>query len=71
MYSSRKTNKYYHLPGTPVWQRGYYEHVIRSEVEFTRVGEYILFNAARWENERKNPYTLIKLLLYYLKSSNW
>ena len=44
-YSSRKINEHRHLPGTPVWQRGYYEHVIRSEEEFTRIGEYILYNA--------------------------
>ena len=60
MYSSRKINEYRYLPGTPVWQRSYYEHVIRSEEEFTRIGEYILFNAAKWETDRENPYTLIK-----------
>jgi len=48
------------LTGTPVWQRGYYEHVLQSEEEFTRIGEYILFNAAKWETDRENPYTLIK-----------
>jgi putative transposase len=59
-YSSRKINEHRHLPGIPVWQRGYYEHVIRSEEEFTRIGEYILFNAAKWETDRENPHTLIK-----------
>jgi REP element-mobilizing transposase RayT len=59
-YSSRKINEYRHLPGTPVWRRGYYEHVIRSEEEFTRIGEYILFNIAKWEIDRENPHTLMK-----------
>jgi len=59
-YSAHKINEYRHLPGTPVWQRGYYEHVIRSEEEFTQIGEYILFNAAKWETDRENPHTLIK-----------
>jgi putative transposase len=58
--SSRRINKHRHLQGIPVWQRCYYEHVIRSEEEFTRIGEYILFNAARWETDRENPHTLIK-----------
>jgi len=58
--SSQKINERRHSQGTPVWQRGYYEHVIRSEEEFTRVGEYILFNAAKWETDRENPHTLIK-----------
>ncbi len=57
-YSSRKINEYRHLPGKPVWQRGYYEHVIRDEEEFTRIGEYILYNAARWQTDRENPHTL-------------
>jgi len=59
-YSSRKINEYRHSPGTPVWQRSYYEHIIRSEEEFTRIGEYILFNAAKWETDRENPHALIK-----------
>jgi putative transposase len=59
-YSSRKINELRHLPGLPVWQRGYYEHVIRSEEEFTQIGEYILFNAARWETDRENPHILMK-----------
>jgi len=60
VYSSRKINEHRHLLGTPVWQRGYYEHVIRSEEEFTRIGEYIFFNTTRWEIDRENPHTLIK-----------
>jgi putative transposase len=59
-YSSRKINEHRHLPGTPVWQRGYYEHVIRREEEFVQIGEYILFNAAKWETDRENLHTLIK-----------
>ena len=59
-YSSRKINEHRHSQGTTVWQRGYYEHVIRSEEEFTRIGEYILNNAARWETDRENPHTLTK-----------
>jgi hypothetical protein len=58
-YSSQKINKHRHSRGTPVWQRSYYEHVIRSEDEFTRIGEYILFNATKWETDRENPFALI------------
>ena len=54
-YSTRKINELRQLQGAKVWQRGYYEHVIRSEEEFSRIGEYILFNAAKWETDRENP----------------
>jgi putative transposase len=41
-----------------IWQRGYYEHVIRSEEDMFQIGEYILGNPAKWENDRENLYTL-------------
>jgi hypothetical protein len=59
-YSSRYVNEGRHSPDALLWQRGYYEHVIRSEEEFSRIGEYILFNAAKWETDRANPHALIK-----------
>ena len=37
------------MPGTPVWQRGYHEHVIRNEEDLDRIRRYILENPLRWE----------------------
>ncbi len=37
-----------------VWQRGYYEHVIRNEEELAQIGDYILCNLSRWEEDREN-----------------
>lgn len=37
------------------WQRNYYEHVIRNEADLTEVREYILNNAARWNEDDYNP----------------
>ncbi len=39
----------------PVWQRGYYEHVVRDEVDWLRICEYIESNAARWDDDVENP----------------
>jgi putative transposase len=39
----------------PFWQRGYYEHVIRDEKEFSQIGEYILCNPMKWAEDRENP----------------
>ena len=38
-----------------VWQRNYYEHVIRGEESMSRIREYIQNNPARWEFDRENP----------------
>ena len=42
-------------PGTPVWQRNYYEHVIRNEAELMAIREYILGNPACWDEDENNP----------------
>ena len=38
-----------------VWQRNYYEHVIRNEQSLRRIREYIANNPARWDFDRENP----------------
>jgi putative transposase len=38
-----------------VWQRNYYERVIRDEDELNRSREYILDNPRRWAEDRENP----------------
>jgi putative transposase len=43
-------------PGTPVWQRNYYEHVVRSEPELNAIREYIQSNPARWDDDENNPH---------------
>ena len=54
-YSSRKINEYRQSQGTPVWQRSFYEHIIRSEREYRQMGEYIIYNPAKWEMDSENP----------------
>jgi REP element-mobilizing transposase RayT len=36
-----------------VWQRGFYDHVIRDEADLERVREYIETNPARWSLETR------------------
>jgi putative transposase len=38
-----------------VWQRNYYDHVIRDERSLNRIRWYILENPARWHDDRENP----------------
>jgi len=37
--------------GIPVWQRNYYEHIIRSEPELNKIREYIVNNSLSWETD--------------------
>jgi putative transposase len=43
------------VPCGGVWQRGYFEHIIRDEDALERIREYILNNPARWELDKENP----------------
>ena len=44
-------------PGMPVWQRNYYERVIRNEKELSQVREYIMNNPLQWAMDEENPET--------------
>lgn len=41
-------------PGGGIWQRNYYEHVIRDEGSLHHIQEYITTNAQRWDLDREN-----------------
>ncbi len=41
--------------GTPVWQKGYYEHVIRNESSWTRLRDYIQTNPISWQLDQLHP----------------
>jgi REP element-mobilizing transposase RayT len=34
-----------------LWQRNYYEHIIRDDDEYGRISEYIMNNPENWEND--------------------
>jgi len=54
-FSSRGINKIRQTPGALVWQRNYYEHIIRNEDDLNRIREYIEYNPARWAEDEENP----------------
>lgn len=37
-----------------MWQRNYWEHIIRNENEYHRISEYIKNNPAKWHNDKLN-----------------
>ena len=38
-----------------VWQRNYYEHIVRNPDELHRIREYIFANPLRWQMDKENP----------------
>jgi len=54
-FSARRINEIRTTPGTPVWQRGFFEHIIRNEKSLTHIREYIASNPQRWMLDIENP----------------
>jgi len=54
-FSSRRINDIRNTPGHPLWQRNYYEHIIRDEKELRAVREYIRYNPLKWDEDEENP----------------
>jgi len=52
---TKRLNGMQGVAGRPVWQRNYYEHVIRNEDELNRIREYIINNPLQWQFDRENP----------------
>ncbi len=53
--STKQINTLRDSPGEVVWQRNYYEHILRGEADLTRVRTYIEHNPARWAEDEENP----------------
>ncbi len=53
--TTRRANQMDALLGTPLWQRNYYEHIIRNESELDRIRRYILHNPVTWAADQENP----------------
>ena len=37
-----------------LWQRNYWEHIIRDELSYQRISEYIINNPKNWDNDKLN-----------------
>jgi len=54
-FSSRHVNRLRNTPGLPLWQRNYYEHVIRDEQELHTLRQYVADNPLQWALDQENP----------------
>lgn len=59
-YFKYQSTKYINIvlknpPGQQLWQRNYYEHIIRNEKSLQQIREYIQLNPSKWEEDKNNP----------------
>jgi putative transposase len=53
--STKRINETRQTPGAKLWQRNYYERVIRNEGYLGNIRKYIANNPMQWAFDRENP----------------
>ena len=53
--STKSINQHRDMPGTRIWQRNYYDHVIRDNIDLQRIRQYITDNPMQWELDQLHP----------------
>ncbi|HEX8993510.1 MAG TPA: hypothetical protein VF784_17660 [Anaerolineales bacterium] len=52
---TKRINALRDSPNAPIWQRNYYEHIIRNQREGERIHLYIDSNPVRWSQDQVDP----------------
>ena len=53
--AAKRINELRDTRGAPVWQRNYYEHIVRNEKDRERIHQYIDANPTNWTRDEENP----------------
>jgi REP element-mobilizing transposase RayT len=53
--STRMVNKMFFKPGNKVWQRNYFERIIRNDSELNAIRQYIIDNPVNWCEDEQHP----------------
>jgi len=53
--TTRRINRLCGMPGTPFWQRYYWEHIIRNDASLNQIRAYMQSNPGRWAEDRLHP----------------
>ncbi|MHA2031658.1 MAG: transposase [Candidatus Kariarchaeaceae archaeon] len=56
--STKHVNIFRQSPGAKLWQRNYYDRIIRNEKDYNRILKYIQNNPTVWEADKDNPKNL-------------
>lgn len=51
---TKQINELRQTPSQPVWQRNYYEHIIRNQKDLERIRHYIHFNVSKWQGDENH-----------------
>lgn len=52
---TKQINTIRYTPGSKIWQRNYYEHIIRNEKALNNIRQYIINNPLSWDNDQLHP----------------
>ncbi|MCP4653424.1 MAG: transposase [Candidatus Omnitrophica bacterium] len=52
---TKRINTLRNTPGNPVWQRSFYDHIIRNKTSLNKIREYITNNPINWQFDVENP----------------
>lgn len=44
------------MPKVPVWQRNYYEHIIRNKESLEKLRQYVHDNPLSWNTDQLHPH---------------
>jgi len=50
--ATKQVNELRKMPRTKLWQRNYWDHIVRNEPELNRICEYIRNNPTKWASDR-------------------
>jgi REP element-mobilizing transposase RayT len=53
--STKAVNGLRETPGAPLWQRDFYDHIVRDARDLDRIRAYIDGNPGRWADDADNP----------------
>ena len=54
MNSSKLINNIRNSTGAHIWQRGYYDHIIRNDEDLNNIKQYIQNNPQNWDKDKNN-----------------
>ncbi|MBN1303283.1 MAG: transposase [Anaerolineales bacterium] len=58
--STKQINQIRNTPGISVWQRNYWEHIIRDEESLKNIRNYIINNPTKWDENANNISRFVK-----------
>ena len=53
--STKRINQHHNIFPLRIWQRNYYDHVIRDDIDLQRLRQYVQNNAMKWALDQLHP----------------